>query len=102
MAYSAGDTILDDEYNNFVNASSTPFGINFIGGTKEITLCQNENSTRVFGVVSEAPAFLMNRDAGNNDSHPMIALKGRVRVKVTGTAHAGDRLVCAEIGRAHV
>ena len=33
MAYSAGDTILDDEYNNFVNASSTPFGINFIGGT---------------------------------------------------------------------
>jgi len=73
-----------------------------IGGTKEITLCQNENSTRVFGVVSEAPAFLMNRDAGNNDSHPMIALKGRVRVKVTGTGHAGDRLVCAGNGIAKV
>jgi len=73
-----------------------------IGGTKEITLCQNENSTRVFGVVSEAPAFLMNRDAGNNDSHPMIALKGRVRVKVTGTGHAGDRLVSAGNGIAKV
>tara|TARA_B100002019_G_scaffold274382_1_gene271266 strand:+ start:916 stop:1899 length:984 start_codon:yes stop_codon:yes gene_type:complete len=33
MAYVAGDTILDDEYNKFVNNSSTPFGINFIGGT---------------------------------------------------------------------
>ena len=33
MAYTAGDTILDDEYNNFVNSSSSPFGINHIGGT---------------------------------------------------------------------
>ncbi len=33
MAYSAGDTILDDEYNKFVNNGSSPFGINFIGGT---------------------------------------------------------------------
>jgi hypothetical protein len=33
MAYTAGDTILDDEYNNFVNSSSDPFGINHIGGT---------------------------------------------------------------------
>ena len=33
MAYVAGDTILDDEYNKFVNNSSTPFGINFIQGT---------------------------------------------------------------------
>jgi len=73
-----------------------------IGGSKEITLCQNENSTRVFGVVSEAPAFLMNRDAGNNDSHPMIALKGRVRVKVIGTGHAGDRLISAGNGIAKV
>jgi hypothetical protein len=30
MAYTAGDTILDDEYNNFVNASSSPYGINYI------------------------------------------------------------------------
>ncbi len=33
MAYSAGDTILDDEYNAFVGNSSSPFGINHIGGT---------------------------------------------------------------------
>ena len=33
MAYSAGDPILDDEYNNFVNASSSPFGWNHFAGT---------------------------------------------------------------------
>ena len=33
MAYSAGDTILDDEYNTFVNSSSSPFGYNHFAGT---------------------------------------------------------------------
>ena len=33
MAYQAGDTILDDEYNAFINNSSSPFGLNHIGGT---------------------------------------------------------------------
>ena len=64
-----------------------------LGGSKEITKCKNELDHRVFGVVSENPAFLMNKDAGNNDSHPMIALKGRARVKVQGVGKAGDRIV---------
>ena len=47
MGYVAGETILDDEYNNFVNASSTPFGINFIGGvgTGNVGLGQTEIPT---------------------------------------------------------
>ena len=47
MAYVAGDTILDDEYNNFVNASSTPFGINSImgTGTGDVGLGQTELAT---------------------------------------------------------
>jgi len=73
-----------------------------LGGAKEITICDSENSTRVFGVVSEKPAFLMNRDAGNDDSHPMVALKGRVRVKLQGTGHAGQRIVSAGNGEAKV
>jgi hypothetical protein len=73
-----------------------------LGGAKEITLCKTALSPRVFGVVSEAPAFLMNKDAGNNDSHPMIALQGRVRVKVTGGGRAGDRIVAAGAGIARV
>ena len=64
-----------------------------LGGSKEVTKSTEELDSRVFGVVSESPAFLMNNDAGNNDSHPMIALKGRVRVKVEGIGKKGDRIV---------
>ena len=73
-----------------------------LGGTAEITKCNDELSDAVFGVVSESPAFLMNSQAGNDDTHPMIALKGRVFVKVTGTGQAGDRLVSAGNGEARV
>jgi len=47
MAYSAGDTILDDEYNTFVNSSSSPFGYNhFAGpGSGEYGLNQSTIST---------------------------------------------------------
>jgi hypothetical protein len=73
-----------------------------LGGHAEITKCQTELSDAVFGVVSESPAFLMNANAGNNDSHPMIALKGRVMVKLTGTGRAGDRVVSAGNGEARI
>ena len=33
MAYQAGDTILDDEYQTFVANTSSPFGWNHIAGT---------------------------------------------------------------------
>ena len=44
----------------------------------------------------------MNASAGNNDSHPMVALKGRVMVKLQGTGQAGDRIVSAGNGEAKV
>jgi hypothetical protein len=67
-----------------------------MGGTKEITASTSSYDDAVFGVVSESPAFLMNKDAGNNESHPMIALKGRVHVKVKGTGKKGDRIVSSD------
>jgi hypothetical protein len=73
-----------------------------LGGHAEITRCDKELDDAVFGVVSESPAFLMNAQAGNNDSHPMIALKGRVLVKLQGTGQAGDRIVSAGNGEARV
>ena len=73
-----------------------------LGGHAEITKCQTELSDAVFGVVSESPAFLMNANAGNNDSHPMVALKGRVMVKLTGSGRAGDRVVSAGNSEARV
>ena len=35
MAYTAGDTITGDQYNVFVNNSSSPFGYNHFAGTGE-------------------------------------------------------------------
>jgi len=73
-----------------------------LGGHAEITKCEKEMDDAVFGVVSQSPAFLMNAQAGNNDTHPMIALKGRVLVKIKGTGQAGDRIVSAGNGEARV
>ncbi len=73
-----------------------------LGGSEEITRCDTELSDKVFGVVSESPAFLMNASAGNNDSHPMVALKGRVLVALKGKGTAGDRIVSAGGGEARV
>ncbi len=73
-----------------------------LGGSEEVTRCNEDLCNKVFGVVSESPAFLMNAQAGNNDSHPMIALKGRVMVKIKGTGQAGDRVVSAGSGEARI
>ena len=73
-----------------------------LGGSEEVTRCDTDLCNGAFGVVSESPAFLMNAQAGNNDSHPMIALKGRVFVKVNGEGKAGDRIVSAGNGLARV
>ena len=73
-----------------------------LGGHAEITKCQHELSDAVFGVISGSPAFLMNAQAGNNDTHPMVALKGRVFVKLKGPGKAGDRVVSAGNGEARI
>ena len=51
---------------------------------------------------TKSTAFLMNSKAGGNDTHPMIALKGRVFVKISGKGNAGDRIVSAGNGEARV
>jgi hypothetical protein len=64
-----------------------------IGGEKEVTVTTQFADTRVAGVVSKNPAYLMNKDAGNNETHPAIALKGRVPCKVVGYVKKGDLIV---------
>jgi len=70
-----------------------------LGGAEEITQVNEEASDEVFGVVSslEQAAFKMNDGAGNNDTHPYIAMTGRVDVKVIGTVNKGDRLISASV-----
>jgi len=79
-----------------------PGDVVILGGNEEVTKCIKELDNAVFGVVSDSPAFLMNAQAGNNNTHPMIALKGRVFVKITGKGKAGDRIVSAGNGDARV
>lgn len=71
-----------------------------IGGEKEITVAMNPLSEKVFGVVSNTAAYLMNEGAGTDETHPPIALSGRVTVNVTGVIKKGDRLVTAGYGLA--
>jgi len=71
-----------------------------LGGSKEITKSMNELSENVFGVISTRPAYTMNGGAGENDTHPLVAITGRVPVKVTGCINKGDRLVSAGSGLA--
>lgn len=68
-----------------------------LGGDKEVTIA-SELTDNVFGVVSTNPAYLMNAMAGEDDTHPAIALTGRVQVKVVGKVKKGDRLVSAGDG----
>lgn len=69
-----------------------------IGGEKEVTAVSADLSDDVFGVVSDSYAYLMNEGAGSNETHPAIALIGRVKVKATGQVKKGQRLVSAGNG----
>jgi hypothetical protein len=69
-----------------------------LGGKDEITAVQYELSEDVFGVISDTAAYLMNAGAGNDTTHPPVAVSGRVQVKVTGIVKKGDRLVSAGNG----
>jgi hypothetical protein len=63
-----------------------------VGGEAEVR--EAMFGDRAIGVISENPAYLMNKTADGQ----AVALKGRVPVKVVGTIKKGDRLVAADNG----
>ena len=67
-----------------------------IGGQQEVTMCENDASEDVLGVVSSYPAYLMNSE----EDGVSVAIAGRVPVKVSGPIEKGDRLVSAGNGTA--
>ena len=69
-----------------------------LGGINEITRSTQDLSENVFGVISTRPAYTMNGGAGENDTHPPVAMTGRVPVKCVGVVRKGDRLVSAGDG----
>lgn len=64
-----------------------------VGGEKEITA--SNWGDRAIGVISENPAFMMNKDL---EGGVYVALKGRVPVRVTGAVTKGQRLIAANNG----
>ena len=69
-----------------------------LGGDAEITKVGTDLSDKVFGVISTRAAYLMNSAAGSDETHPPVAMTGRVPVKVIGQVAKGDRLVSAGNG----
>ena len=82
------------------DAPMIPGTVVALGGIKEITSAIHELSEDVFGVISTRAGFLMNGEAGNDQTHPPIAVNGRVPVRVIGIVRKGDRLVSAGAGLA--
>ena len=66
------------------------------GGTNEVTITTQSHSTRIAGIVSTNPSYLMNATQ-NSDTAVPVALTGRVPCSVVGNIAKGDRLVASDI-----
>lgn len=75
----------------------SPGDIVKLGGENEITLNDQAGGTDVFGVISTAPAFLLNSGNKTKDLHYPVALTGRVPVKVVGRVKKGQRIIASQI-----
>ena len=89
MAYTAGDTILDDEYNVFVNNSSSPFGINHIGGTGSAQYGLGESA-----VVTVSAGTTINASQWNALFTAMDTVASHTATSITSTTRksAGDTI----------
>lgn len=63
------------------------------GGDNEITVTDTLADTRVAGVISEYPAYIMNSESQGQP----VALRGKVPVKVVGPVNKGDLLVTSQV-----
>ena len=71
------------------------------GGTAEVTLSNKAGSTRVAGVVSTNPSYIMNATL-QAEHVAVVALQGRVPCKVIGPVSKGDIMVSSGGGYAKV
>jgi hypothetical protein len=65
-----------------------------IGGTAETTIATEAGKTRIAGIVSSEPAYILNSTLKDS---VVIALIGRVPCKVVGTIMKGDLLTVSHI-----
>ena len=74
------------------DAPYTPGTIVEFGGPTEVTMTNESHSTRVAGIISTNPSYLMNSTI-DCENAVAVALTGRVPCKVVGSIRKGDRLV---------
>ena len=67
-----------------------------LGGEAEITVTSEARDVAVAGVISTNPAIKLNADAGDSETHPYVALRGRVPCKMIGPVSKGDLIVTAD------
>ena len=67
-----------------------------LGGEAEITTTTEAKDVSVAGVISTNPGLKMNADAGDDITHPYVALRGRVPCKMIGPVSKGDLIVTAD------
>lgn len=83
--------------NYLADAAYAPGTVLHFGGEFEVSQCDTDMCSRVAGVVSTAPAHLMNTGL-TGDNVVAVALNGRVPCQVQGTVQKGDLMVSAGNG----
>jgi hypothetical protein len=74
-----------------------PGTVLIVGGNNEVTLSNKEEDISVAGIVSTEPAYKMNIMAGSDETHPYIALKGKVPCNVIGPVKKGSHLCTSNV-----
>jgi hypothetical protein len=85
--------------NYSADAAYDPGTVLEFGGENEVTLSVTAGSSRIAGVVSTNPAYLMNSMLDTKHT-VALALTGRVPTQVTGPVRKGDMMVSAGNGQA--
>ena len=81
------------------DAEYEPGTVLIFGGSAEVTVSNSADDTRVAGVVSTQPAYIMN-SVCSDQFRTEVALMGKVPTKVIGVVNKGDMLVSAGNGHA--
>lgn len=84
--------------NYSADAEYDPGTVVMFGGDREITIAE-EDTSKIAGVISENPAYLMNSTL-SADYVATLALQGRVKCKIIGEVKKGDMLISAGGGYA--
>jgi len=88
MAYTAGDTILDDEYNAFVGNSSSPYGYNHFAGTGAGVYGLNQTS-----IATVSAGGTINASSWNSLFTGLDNIANHTNVSITSSSvSAGDEI----------